>query len=363
MDRDLAEIGRRLRAGERLAVATVVRTWRSAPRPAGAVMAVTEAGEAIGSISGGCVEGAVYTAAREAMADDAPRLCRYGVSDGDAFSVGLTCGGTIEVLVEPVSLDRWWHLERVRDAGAVDRPVVVATVVEGGAVGAHLVVEPAAVHGSLGDPRLDVAVAHEARALLGGGPAAVAQVGAAAVFLQPFVAPPRLLVLGAIDFSRALCHVGRFLGYRVTVCDARATFATEVRFPDAHEVVVDWPHRFLARTPIDPSTVICVLTHDAKFDVPALEVALRSPATYVGAMGSRQTHADRLAKLREAGLSDVEIARLRSPIGLDLGASTPEETAVSIAAEILQVRTGAPGQALRDLAGPIHRSPAVGALV
>lgn len=358
MDRDHEEIAGLVAAGQRLAVATVVRTWRSSPRPAGAAMAVTEEGRAIGSISGGCVEGAVYLAAQEVLATGTPRLCRYGVSDDDAFAVGLTCGGTIEVLVEVASTESWSHLRPLAGARSEGRPTVLATVVEGGDVASHLLIDAERASGSLGTASLDEAVAGHARALLRGGPAGVARFGEAAVFLQPFVPAPRMVILGAIDFASALCQVGRFLGYHVSVCDARATFATAERFPDAHEVVVDWPHRWLARTAIDSTTVICVLTHDHKYDIPALEVALRSPAAYVGAMGSRRTHERRLDLLAEAGVPAADLVRLRSPIGLDLGASSPEETALSIAAEILSVRTGVDPRPLRDCSGPIHRSAA-----
>nr|BFE88745.1 hypothetical protein GCM10020093_113460 [Planobispora longispora] len=175
-----------------------------------------------------------------------------------------------------------------------------------------------------------------------------------AVFAETYAPPPRLLVFGAIDFAAALTRAGRFLGHHVTVCDARPVFATPRRFPEAHEVVVDWPHRYLARTRVDSRTVVCVLTHDAKFDVPLLEVALRLPVAYVGAMGSRRTHADRMARLRAAGLSEAELSRLRSPIGLDLGARTPEETALSIAAEFVALRRGGSGLPLTQTAGPIH---------
>jgi xanthine dehydrogenase accessory factor len=169
-----------------------------------------------------------------------------------------------------------------------------------------------------------------------------------------------MLVFGAIDFAAAVARIGRYLGYRVTVCDARPVFATEKRFPDAHEVVCEWPHRYLAETTVDERTVITVLTHDPKFDVPLLEVALRTPAAYIGAMGSRRTHDDRLARLRDGGMSDADLARLRSPIGLDLGARTPEETAVSIAAEIIGLRWGGSGRPLGDTTGEIHREVARG---
>lgn len=357
MDRDLTEIHGLLADGERLAIATVVRTWRSAPRPAGATMAVTAEGRAIGSISGGCVEGAVYQAALEVLAGEPARTCRFGVSDDDAFGIGLTCGGTIEVLVEPAVGSTWHHLDRVQAARAAEQPVVLATVVEGATVGAALLVgDDGATEGTLGEgPDLDATVADAAGALLGGGPAAVARFDEVAVFLQPFVPRPRLVVLGAIDFAGPLVRAGRLAGFRVSVCDARPVFATPERFPEADEVVVDWPHRFLARTPITRSTVICVLTHDHKFDVPALEVALRSPAAYVGAMGSRRTNEERLERLRAEGLAPAELDRLRSPIGLDLGASTAEETAFSILAEVIAERHGATGRPLRTLEGPIHR--------
>jgi xanthine dehydrogenase accessory factor len=174
------------------------------------------------------------------------------------------------------------------------------------------------------------------------------------VFVESYAPPPRMLVFGAIDYAAAVAKIGKFLGYRVTVCDARPIFATKARFPDADEVVVEWPHRYLSRTPVDARSVICVLTHDPKFDVPLLEVALRTPAGYIGAMGSRRTHDDRLARLREVGLTEDELARLRSPIGLDLGARTPEETAVSIAAELIQLRWGGTGHPLTSTEGRIH---------
>jgi xanthine dehydrogenase accessory factor len=182
------------------------------------------------------------------------------------------------------------------------------------------------------------------------------------VFVASYAPKPRMLVFGAIDFAAAVARVGAFLGYKVTVCDARPVFATRSRFPDADEVVVEWPHRYLAEQAaaglVDERSVLAVLTHDPKFDVPLLEVALRLPVAYVGAMGSRRTHDDRLARLREAGLTPSEIARLSSPIGLDLGARTPEETAVSIAAEIVQLRWGGRGRRLAELDGPIHHGVA-----
>ncbi|MFD0906035.1 XdhC family protein [Actinomadura sediminis] len=364
----LADVGGWYAAGETFGLATVVRTFRSAPRPPGAAMAVSAGGEAAGSVSGGCVEGAVYEVAREVLASGEAVVRRYGVSDDDAFAVGLTCGGILDVLVEPVGPDTFPEFGDV--AAAVERgdPVAVATVVGGpGRIGARRVVWPDRASGTLAPgaahaARLDAAVDDDARGMLAQGVTGVRRYGREGerrrdeleVFVHAFAPPPRLLVFGAIDFAAAVARIGRFLGYRVTVCDARPVFATPKRFPDADEVIVQWPHRYLAGEAVDGRTAICVLTHDPKFDVPLLEIALRTEAGYVGAMGSRRTHDDRLARLREAGLGEDELARLRSPIGLDLGARTPEETAVSIAAELVQLRWGGSGRPLTETAGRIH---------
>ena len=353
-------------SGETFGLATVVNTFRSAPRDPGAALAVSGGGEVVGSVSGGCVEGAVYELAQEVRESGQPVLQTYGISDDTAFDVGLTCGGIIELFVEPVSRERFPGLGDVAAAIRDEVPIAVATVIAGpGAVGARRVIRAGTASGPLGaGDRLDEAVNDDVRGMLAQGLTGVRHYGEhgerrrddLSVFVQSFAPPPRMLVFGAIDFAAAVARAGKFLGYRVTVCDARPIFATNARFPDADEVVVDWPHRYLAKTPIDPRTVICVLTHDPKFDVPLLEVALRTPAGYIGAMGSRRTHDDRLARLREAGLTEDELARLRSPIGLDLGARTPEETAVSVAAELIQLRWGGSGQPLTDTSGRIHHS-------
>jgi xanthine dehydrogenase accessory factor len=373
-------------AGETFGLATVVSTYRSAPRDPGAALAVSPDGEVTGSVSGGCVEGAVYELSVDVSQTGSPVLQTYGVSDDDAFAVGLTCGGILDIFVEPVNQARFPELGDI--AAAVERgePVAVATVIGGpGQVGARRVIwgRPAADHtaaghtgpdesddgwhvgasGTLGSgARLDAAVDDDVRGMLAQGVTGIRRYGAhgerrgdeLSVFVNAFAPPPRMLVFGAIDFAAAVARVGKFLGYHVTVCDARQVFATKSRFPDADEVIVEWPHRFLAGTSIDSRTVICVLTHDPKFDVPLLEVALRTPAGYIGAMGSRRTHDDRLERLREVGLTEAELARLRSPIGLDLGARTPEETAVSIAAELIQLRWGGSGQPLTATEGRIH---------
>jgi xanthine dehydrogenase accessory factor len=355
-------------AGETFGLATVVRTYRSAPRDPGAALAVSSAAdnEVVGSVSGGCVEGAVYELSLDVCQTGDPVLQTYGVSDDDAFAVGLTCGGIIDIFVEPVDQARFPELGEI--AAAVERgePVAVATVIGGpGQIGARRVIwarDSAQSSGTLGSARLDAAVDDDVRGMLAQGLTGIRRYGEhgerrgddLSVFVNSFAPAPRMLVFGAIDFAAAVARVGKFLGYHVTVCDARKVFATASRFPDADEVVVDWPHRFLGATGVDARTVICVLTHDPKFDVPLLEVALRTPAGYIGAMGSRRTHDDRLARLREVGLTEGELARLRSPIGLDLGARTPEETAVSIAAELIQLRWGGTGHPLTDTEGRIH---------
>ena len=360
----VAEVARLYDSGERFALATVVGTWRSAPRQPGAAMLVAASGEPTGSVSGGCVEAAVYELAQEVMGSGEPVLVRYGVSDDDAFAVGLTCGGVIDIFVEALDATTFPDLPAVLASVAAHEPVAVATVVDGpGRAGAHQVVWPQRVAGGLGSRRLDAAVAADVRGMLDHGVTGVLRIGPdgerrqdeLSVFVQSFAPAPRMLVFGAIDFAAAVARVGTFLGYRVTVCDARGVFATARRFPEADEVVVEWPHRYLATTEVDARTVICVLTHDPKFDVPLLEAALQTDAAYIGAMGSRRTHDDRLARLREEGVSEEALARLASPIGLDIGACTPEETAVSIAAEIVSRRWGGTGVPLTSTAGPIHR--------
>ncbi|MGI8333953.1 XdhC family protein [Actinomadura scrupuli] len=369
----LDDIAKWYASGETFGLATVVNTFRSAPRPPGAAMAVSPGGEVVGSVSGGCVEGAVYDLAQEVMSSGVPVIQRYGVSDDDAFSVGLTCGGILDVLVEPVGPRTFPQFAEVVASITRREPVAVATVVAGpGAVGARRVIWPSRAAGSLapGEPhaaRLDAAVDDDVRGMLAQGLTGQRHYGRRgerrldelAVFVHAFAPTPRMLVFGAIDFAAAMARAGKFLGYHVTVCDARPVFATVKRFPEADEVVVKWPHKFLDEVAgqIDERTVVCVLTHDPKFDVPLLEAALRTPAGYIGAMGSRRTHDDRLARLREAGMTEAELSRLRSPIGLDLGARTPEETAVSIAAELIQLRWGGSGRPLTDTEGRIHRDP------
>ncbi len=356
--------------GKPVGMATVVSTWRSAPRAPGATMLIGPDGTAVGSVSGGCVEAAVYELGRDVVDSGRPVLVRYGVSDDDAFAVGLTCGGIIDLFVERVDPQSFPELGAVATAVTQGRPVAVATVVTGEVdqVGRRVVIWPDDRAGSLGSARLDDATTDDVRGLLAAGRTGTLRYGLdgerrgdeLTVFVASFAPPPRMLVFGAIDFAAAVAQLGSFLGYRVTVCDARAVFATNRRFPQT-EVVVDWPHRYLAAElaagRVDGRTVVCVLTHDPKFDVPVLELALAHPFAYVGAMGSRRTNDDRIARLREAGVPDDRIDRLASPIGLDLGARTPEETAVSIAAEIIAARWGGGGQRLSTMDGRIHHEP------
>lgn len=379
-------------SGETVAVSTVVETFRSAPRPPGASMLVGPDDTAVGSVSGGCVEGAVYELGRSVVESGAPVLQRYGVTDDDAFAVGLTCGGLLDVWVEKVSRDTFPELGEIAADVEAGRPVALATVIEHPdptRLGTRLVIRPRdravgvvpdenhAFGGEnrdfrqglsrLWSDRATDAVTDDGLGLLESGTSATLSYGpdgerrgeGMRVFVWSFAPKPRLVVFGAIDFAAAVARVGSFLGYDVTVCDARPVFATASRFPDADRVVVDWPHRYLRAEQeagaLDNRTVITVLTHDPKFDVPLLELALRLPeVAYVGAMGSRRTHDDRMARLREAGLTEDELARLSSPIGLDLGARTPEETAISIAAEFIAGRWGGSGEPLRERVGRIH---------
>ncbi|UKY53498.1 XdhC family protein [Streptomyces inhibens] len=401
---DIAEeLHRWVEQGREFAVATVVATNGSAPRQPGAALAVDSDGTAIGSVSGGCVEGAVYDLCQEALRTGEPVLERFGYSDEDAFAVGLTCGGIIDILVQPVrtsvprpagdsgSAGEW--VDSTADtlaaglaAAATGEAAAVARIIQGPAelLGRALLVRPDGSHtGTLGGhPALDRTAIEEARALLDAGRTTTVEIGEGfaseeeaaseggaqrsgsrcgrpVVLLVESSAPaPRMIVFGAIDFAAALVRVGKFLNYHVTVCDARPVFATRTRFPDADEIVVDWPHRYLDSQELDSRTVLCVLTHDAKFDVPLLERALKLPVAYVGAMGSRRTHLDRQQRLRDVGLTELELNRLRSPIGLDLGARTPEETALSIAAEIVANRRGGTGIPLTGAHTPIHHDAA-----
>jgi xanthine dehydrogenase accessory factor len=361
----LGDVEQWRRKGRRVALARVIDVEGSGPREPGAAMAVSEDGEVAGSVSGGCVEGAVMEAALESLATGERGLLSFGYSDADAFAVGLTCGGTVHLYVEPFE----WAPD-VQDALVAalmtDEPVALATVVAGQGVGAKLLYRPnQPLTGALGTAELDAVVGRDAAGELSAGSSRLRHYGTrgeigrdeVSVFIESFVAPARMIIFGAVDFTAALVRMARAMGFRVTVCDARPAFATKARFPLADEVVVDWPDRYLRGLgeALTARDAVCVLTHDSKFDVPAIVAALETAVGYLGALGSRRTHLDRLSRLREAGVSDQGLARLHAPIGLDLGARTPEETAISICAEIISVRTGRTDiNPLTDSERPIH---------
>jgi len=380
----VAEVERWRRAGRRVAIARVVATEGSSPREPGATMAVSEDGEVAGSVSGGCVEGAVVTEALALLSRGDPpatsaRRISFGYSDDEAFSVGLTCGGTIHLLIEELDAGGagvgagfsgiWRELCQILEE---ETPAVLCTVValkgDGASLllGARLLVAPGEkISGTLGNDNLDRVVARDALGVLDLGVAGLRHYGPqgqarqdeVTVLHEAFSRPPRLVIFGAVDFTAALARVAKTLGFQVTVCDARPIFATKARFPMADEVVVDRPERYLDKIgeELGPRDAVCVLTHDPKFDVPAVQAALATRVGYLGAMGSRRTHDDRRARLLDAGVEPGELdERLMSPIGLDLGARTPEETAIAICAEIVARRHGRPVPSLRDHSGAIH---------
>lgn len=309
--------------GLRVAVATVVERQGSAPRDPGASLAVNERGELAGSVTGGCVEPAVIREANEVLAGGPARVCRYGIADADAFEVGLSCGGTVGIAVYPLDASL---VAPLAEAVAADRPVALTLRLDEEAIGAQRL-----VYGDSTEPE-EATV----RELLAVDETTTVTAGAdRLLFVESFAPRPAMYVFGAVDHAAALVTIGKFLGYRVTVCDARRAFVTPERFPDADEIAVEWPDRFLETAPVDARTAICVLTHDQKFDVPVLQAALRTPARYIGAMGSRKTTEERAQRLREDGATDEEIARIHAPIGVPIGARSPEEVAVAVAAQLI----------------------------
>jgi xanthine dehydrogenase accessory factor len=323
--RDVLEtLERWAQAGTRVATATVVATERSAPREPGAMLAVDADGTVVGSVTGGCVEPAVYEEAREVLAGDGPRLKTYGIADEEAFEVGLPCGGTVHIFVD--ALDPAL-VAPLAEAVRAERPIALETRISGEQIGAKRLVGPE-----------DEGPSAE---LLARAETGIVETPEGQLFVSSFAPRPNLYVFGAVDHAAALASIGLFLGFRVTVCDARARFVTPERFPDVDELVVEWPDRFLQEAHVDERTAICILTHDHKFDVPALRVALETPAGYIGAMGSRRTNADRAERLRAEGVSDEAMARIHAPIGLRIGSRSPQEVAVAIAAEIVQVMRAA----------------------
>lgn len=358
----LEQAERWVAAGKRVALATVISTEGSAPRDPGAMLAVNADGEIAGSVSVGCVEAAVVTEAMAVLEAGRSTRLNFGFEEESEFAVGLTCGGRIEVFVAPVEMVSVSGLRSLLDAIKQGRAVALTTLVQGPASGAKLVITDTDAIGSLGDQTLDRKVSVDARSMLARDSTGVRRYGARGedaveVFIQSFSSPPNLYVFGATDFSRATVRMGKLLGYRVTVCDARAAFVTRARFPEADELVVRWPHQFLAEALVDESTALCILTHDPKFDVPLLQAALATNAGYIGAMGSLRTQTARMRELEAAGVSPDQLARVRGPIGLDIGARTPEEVAVAIASEITAVRHQRPALSLSGREGPIHPDP------
>jgi xanthine dehydrogenase accessory factor len=325
MNEVLSQAARWRDNGERVAIATVVATRRSAPRPVGSKLAVSEKGELAGSVSGGCVESDVVLAAQEVLAGGVPRLLTYGITDEMAFGVGLPCGGEIDVFLEEL------HDE--------ERPEVTLTVVAGEEVGERL-----------DDPEL----AHTARRR---GRSHTFELGERTVFADVQAQPPRLFVYGAVDTAEALCRAAKQLGWRTVVADARTSFATRDRIPSADELLVLWPDDALEQAQPDVDTAVLVLTHDDKFDLPLLEAVLRTDAFYVGALGSRRNQERRRALLLERGVEEDDLDRIAGPAGLDIGADTPAETALSMLAEILAVRAGRAGGRLKDAKTRIHAEP------
>jgi xanthine dehydrogenase accessory factor len=311
--------------GTHVATATVVSTERSAPRDPGAVLALSEDGKIAGSVTGGCVEPAVLEEARAVLAGGGPRLRTYGIADEQAFEIGLPCGGTVHIFVNALDPSVAKELER---AVTEERPVARVVPVSGPQAGAERLV--------FADDTTADEVGRVAQELLAAGETSLVRVGEEDVFVDSFTPRPSMYVFGAVDHAAAVAEIGRFLGYRVTVCDARARFVTRDRFPAADQLVVEWPDRFLESAPVDRRTAICVLTHDHKFDVPVLKVALATNAGYIGAMGSRRTTEDRAERLRAEGVADEELERIHAPIGLRIGARTPQEVAVAIAAQLVE---------------------------
>ncbi|HEX8103922.1 MAG TPA: XdhC family protein [Solirubrobacteraceae bacterium] len=352
--------------GRRVIAATLVEAIGSAPLDPGAEMLVDDAGRIEGSVTGGCVEGALVEEAQSVLAGSPPRVATYGISDQEAADVGLMCGGTVKVFVHELAASD--ALTTVRDAVAAGRPVALATLLDGPTAGAKMAVLDDAVIGGLGHSELlDDNVARDARGFLDEGRSAVRRYSARGetmgadlrVAIHAFATPPRMVIFGAIDFSAALAAAATQIGYRVTIVDARRAFAQSPRFSAHAEVVISWPEAYLDGRELGPRDAVLVFTHDAKFDEPALLAALRTGAGYIGALGSRRTHEDRVERLRGAGATDEGLARISSPCGLDVGARTPAETAIAVLAEILALRAHRGGGRLAEASGPIHPRAAV----
>lgn len=350
-------------AGNRFATATVVDSTGSAPLGVGATMLIDQGGNIEGSVSGGCVEGAVVAECLEMLERGAASVLRsYGISDALAGDVGLMCGGTIQVLMVAVAPPTP-ALRAVYRAASEGRPAALATVMDGRHAGSQLAVVDGSPVGTLNEGHaVDHTVARDAAALAEQAVSVVRHYGhdgqtagvERSVFVQAFVEPPRLIIFGATDFSASLARIAREVGYRVTICDARTAFLSSQRFTEAADVVNQWPDEYLRGTELRSRDVILVFSHDPKFDEPAIQAALKTEAGYIGALGSRRTHDERLARLRLAGIVEQDLNRLYGPCGLDIGAATPAETAISVLGEIIAQRTGRRGSPLREVSGPIR---------
>ena len=346
----LSEITHWRERGDRVALATVVDVKKSAPRAPGAKMAVSSSGEIAGGVSGGCVEGAVVQIAEGVMAGDGPQLVHFGIADSEAWDVGLPCGGEIDVWVQAYEPGR---LEEIARSGGRAAEV---TVIEGEGLGLKLLVDADGGRtGSLGSAERDERAAQAAAELIWGDTSERRD----ELFIDVVGPSPRLILFGAVDIAAPLCALARVTGWRAYVVDPRVRFATRERFPEAEDVIAGWPEEAFAQLGgIDPATSIVVLTHDPKLDDAALTIALRSPARFVGAMGSRRAQAARRERLIAAGLGEEELERLSAPVGLDLGAIAREETALSILSEVVAARHGRVGGRLAEGQGRIHQVPA-----
>jgi xanthine dehydrogenase accessory factor len=352
-----------LAEGRRVVAATLVETIGSAPLDPGAQMLVDDTGRVEGSVTGGCVEGALVEEAHGILAGAPPRVATYGISDDQAVGVGLMCGGTVRVFVHEIGERERAALEAAREAIAAGRPVAVATLLDGGGAGGTVAVLDDGVTGELGHTALlQDSVVRDARGFIDEGRSAIRRYSAKGetmgedlrVAIHAFATPPRMVIFGAIDFSAALARMATEIGYRVTIVDARQTFTQSARFSTHADVVVSWPDVYLAGEELGPRDALLVFTHDPKFDEPALLSAVRTGAGYIGALGSRRTHTDRVVRLLAAGATEEDLERINSPCGLDIGARTPSETAIAVLGEILALRASRSGGRLAEASGPIH---------
>ena len=341
------EIQRWRQAGKPVALATIIAVEGSSLRPCGSKMAVTSDGDIAGSVSGGCVEGAIYEEAQQVLKNGLPRRLSYGIADREAWEVGLACGGSIQVYVESLQAPGWEEIEaEIEHCLKKKQMAALATVVGGPETGRRLLLWPdGRQQGNLGTAQFNARAAAAARQCWARqAPALIVEAAGQAgveIFIDVLIPPPRLVIVGAVHIAIPLITIARALNFRTIVIDARSAFATSERFPHADELIVDWPATALEKLQPDPATYVVCLSHDDKLDNPALQTALASPACYVGALGSRQTHANRLEALRELGVPESNLERIHAPIGLNLGGRYPEEIALAIMAEIVAVRHGA----------------------